>query len=270
MKAFRICIVIICSILLILTIINAKQYHNKLDNKEFYGVFIEKKYIETLKSTKSLRQAQLSTLSSKGKSHWITYEFHKTKNNKNLCTITNLHEGYYNPYILRKLNQDNEYIFYFYVSSSSYDSIYITKKPDYYIFHKKNGRGSFYIDTMIKVLSYNSRNMKDDELFKEYFYNFINSIVIEGTYYDSKNRKFVFTKDRKAIWPDKRFSYTLGIDFLEGNTAEFIVIKNNDTKEKRFYYQWYKNKLYIYSKEPLIKNNLLHVLTPGVNWFWWK
>lgn len=251
--------------------ISAEEINKDGIAKEFYGIYIEKNYFETLKKTKSLAQSQLYSMKNsqisqnidiaRNKSGDITYILFNTKNNESFCFISNMIDGIYGQFLIKSISPDI-YLFSC-IGDEYYDSVFINKKNDFYIFEIKDNENEIFIDTMIKVTDYKSTLKIEESEGSELLDDYVNSIILEGRYVDSLNKEYTFTSDRKAIWPNARFTYSFTYDLLYGNNSDFIEVEMEPNNNLLYYfYKWEKNKLYFYSKEPLTKENQILELTP--------
>ena len=82
--------------------------------------------------------------------------------------------------------------------------------------------------------------------------DYINFVLLVGTYTDQNGRTFTFHQSGKAEWPDKSFSYKVSLDsFLSAMSwcEYFYVIGEKDEEGQRIRYpfKWLNNKLYIYN-----------------------
>jgi hypothetical protein len=71
----------------------------------------------------------------------------------------------------------------------------------------------------------------------------VNRWVLLGSYRDEKGRRFTFTSDGQAQWPDKRFSYEVSLDPTQAR-CEYLYRK--DKPDERYGVSWRGGKLYLY------------------------
>ncbi|MDP2982182.1 MAG: hypothetical protein Q8O92_02485 [Candidatus Latescibacter sp.] len=77
---------------------------------------------------------------------------------------------------------------------------------------------------------------------------FVNRIVLAGTYTDTSGRRFLFTDDSEAKWPNKTFIYEIGLDCVLAHCDHFSIPAEKDTKGAKFYaYERKNDKLYLYN-----------------------
>ena len=105
--------------------------------------------------------------------------------------------------------------------------------------------------------------------------DYINYVLLVGTYSDQNGNTFTFHHSGKAKWPNKSFSYKVSLDtFLSilSSCDYFFVIGERNREGDRLCYpfKWLNNKLYIYdtyydppgtdSLQP--KKEPMYILTP--------
>jgi len=80
--------------------------------------------------------------------------------------------------------------------------------------------------------------------------NWTNEQLLAGEYTDQRGRKYLFTGDEEARWPDRTFSYRMELDIKHSlaPNCDFIRVKD---KEEYIGYRWDGNKLLICHPEIL-------------------
>jgi hypothetical protein len=74
--------------------------------------------------------------------------------------------------------------------------------------------------------------------------NVINRRVLEGRYTDERGRLFLFNKDLTAVWPGKKFKYTICIDIMSDVDC-FYEVDEKGRGLNRFLFEWKINSLVI-------------------------
>lgn len=102
--------------------------------------------------------------------------------------------------------------------------------------------------------TYSGRNKRVTESFVRVMPDvatFINKILISGRYTDKKKRTFIFTESGSAKWPDKAFRYRIRLDSLmwPEHCDSFIVVDEKGRYADppiTYGYSWTNGNLYIY------------------------
>lgn len=78
---------------------------------------------------------------------------------------------------------------------------------------------------------------------------FINESTIAGSYIDNKNKKYIFTSDGVAKWPNKEFKYKIQTDMIFQSCDYFLELNDKNANQKEIMYSFeFKNKqLLIYN-----------------------
>lgn len=90
-------------------------------------------------------------------------------------------------------------------------------------------------------------NSSGAEEHADVLHRYVNQRVLAGTYRDEPGRSFIFTEDEQAVWPDTSFTYSIGLDCtLIG--VDYIRAKGKK-RAKPIYYSfiWDQDRLKIYS-----------------------
>jgi len=131
--------------------------------------------------------------------------------------------------------------------------------------------GSSYFSESSKIEQYKISFVR----FKPPLEDYINYVLLVGTYSDKNGRTFTFHHPGKAKWPDKSFSYKISLDAYLSILSwcdYFVVIGERDIDGQLICYPftWQNNRLHIYTtynKFPgpdskLPKNEPTYILIP--------
>ena len=101
---------------------------------------------------------------------------------------------------------------------------------------------------------------------------YVNKIVIAGTYTDEKGQNYTFEEPGLAVWPEKTFKYVVGLDCF-WTRREFDYIEIFGEKYEKIYpmqygFEWKDNRLLIYEIQNVYHDTTkradepLYILTP--------
>ncbi|HDY89214.1 MAG TPA: hypothetical protein ENH82_14000 [bacterium] len=250
-------------------IVETEPAENCVSLDSLQGEWLNKKYIETLQLTKSPRKAVEGI-------YYTAFTILKDANSYKWGQLYNFHEGiYYNIIELLPTSEFNMY-------QIQYEPIYEPETPETveratytnnfliygkppineikWIFKPRYGypKGEEQRITFVRV------EPNIDE--------YVNRIVLAGTYFDKQGRIFVFSMTGDAEWPDKSYRYQVSLDTVLSDSDYFIVYIISDEEKKRsmiYAFEWQDNTLHIFNihfpeggdhikhdKEPL------YILTP--------
>ena len=57
---------------------------------------------------------------------------------------------------------------------------------------------------------------------------YVNRLVLEGTYKDGRGKTFIFGESGKAIWPEKSFNYRVRFDYIFADCDYIRLIDEMD------------------------------------------
>lgn len=218
---------------------------NTVSLENLQGEWLNKKYVEVLQSTKSPREAI----------NGIYYPAFKILNENGLyrwAQIYNFHEGI--TFNIIGLNPTPE--------SSLYQILF---EPIYEPETPKNYKRSTYTDTFIIL---GGKPVQEIEWIFEptdfYFSvelpipfvrvepninEYINRLVIAGTYMDEHGRKFVFKESGEAEFPEKSFKYKVMPSRGFSDCDYFYIPSEKDKKgiSKSYGFEWNNNRLLLYN-----------------------
>jgi len=91
--------------------------------------------------------------------------------------------------------------------------------------------------------------------------HYCNKVIIAGQYLDSLNRPYTFTADGQAIWPNKRFRYEFGLDFIFGDPDYLINFSEFDSTQRRWVsygFEWRRDTLLLFHQSEEADPPTLH------------
>jgi hypothetical protein len=194
------------------------------------GNWVRKKYLDSLRSTRSQFSEQPENVSISAKNNrlnWTTY-----------------HESSWRR-ILRIEPSDNNYVLvvgqWEVESPASSETLYVPFKPT--INHEGKIASIEFLDDSL-VSSKREPFIRLPVPLKEY----ANELLLLGRYVDRNGKQYSFSKEGVASWPDKSFSYELPLDSSEAGCDYF---QTDDPKEpgrwKRYGFKWKGDRLDLFT-----------------------
>ncbi len=164
------------------------------------GEWLNKKYIDKLKATKSPRLAVNGIVED-------SFSIKKKQGEYLLMVIYNFHEGgsYFKVTGLKQTTKKGVYNLIVQVPD------YTSEKNNKFTLIKKNSS-----DEILWTYESDHQKIKNTFIRVEPSVSvFVNRILLVGEYIDNKGRKFLFTESGKAIWPDNKFRYEIILDYVD-------------------------------------------------------
>jgi hypothetical protein len=242
----------VCFLLVTVGCADAQEKKTILD--DLVGDWINKTYVETLQKTKSPLESWQGI-------HRTAFNVKKTTSGYELGINFNFHEGGWDAMIdsLRSL------------AANTYAPVFISGQD---IDHDSENNRFLYPDGSPDTLTWLfTENDKEKRISfvrakpsKEVY---ANRIVLAGNYTDANGRKFGFTGDCRAEWPDTSFSYEIGLDVVQSHCDYIELIPHEGHPPYRFAFEWKNGFLTIYTTRISIDGvciergeKPLYILTP--------
>lgn len=201
--------------------------------KDLKGEWISKKYLEHITKNRSPQKAI-------NEHHYPAISIKEKGSSLQVMLIINFHEGVW--YEIKRVEVLSKGMLY---------NIYLSEvvgMPGYsysMIIEKKKNNNFF------KVSVHPDTDRRSYEITKEEYVkanpsveNVINRKVLEGRYTDERGRLFLFTKDLMAVWPEKKFKYTICTDIMSDVDC-FYEVDEKGRGLSRFLFEWKINSLVI-------------------------
>jgi hypothetical protein len=184
------------------------------------GIWVSEKYLASLKTNKT-------PFKGNPESFEINTEGKKLK-------WTNFHEGYWRN-IFAYGKEKNNYFLKVSEPESSSSNMELVR------FSIENGALIFSEGSIVEQI--NERFIKIPSDLSEY----ANKLILSGSYKDAEGKRYKFTEEGNAIWPELTFDYKLVLDSSEAGCPYINAnIKDNQGHPKRFGYKWGSEFLYIF------------------------
>ncbi|MFC1693936.1 hypothetical protein ACFL1R_10565 [Candidatus Latescibacterota bacterium] len=210
---------------------------------QLQGEWLNKKYIETLQLTKSPIKAVDGI-------YYTSFTIFKENNSYRWGQNYNFHEGIiFNIIELLPTFEPHNY-------QIVYEPIYEREPVDretycdtLYISGDKPFNEMEWIFTQIHGIPKGEKLRIPFVRVEPNIDEYVNRIVLAGTYTDKQGRTFVFSKSEEAQWPDKSFRYKVGLDYIF-ESCDFFWAYNDNDKYFPYAFSWQDDKLYIYNTYP--------------------
>ena len=242
--------------LLLMLACGAEPQAGKVTMESLLGDWLNKNYVASLKKTKSPLKSW------KGIYH-TSLRFTKEPTGYEWVVEFNFHEGLtYNIDGLRPTSVPNTYMLVF---NGDQDSMRETEN-DRIVYPDGSS------DALSWVFTLEGKEQRIQFIrVKPSMEAYVNRVVLAGNYTDISGRSFVFTDACEAKWPDKTFTYTIGLDCVLAHCDYFSIPAEKDgNRYLEYAFERKQGKLYLYSvhfaaeaPDFLVRDKKpLHVLTP--------
>lgn len=206
------------------------------------GVWLNEKYARVLQETLSPFQA-IQSLAENEPSAIVVNNFPKTT----ISLVYGMHDG-----VLRDvLSLDS-------MSSGSYHITYISSEKNTNR-RKINQHEEYFlpldtnhiqwidsINSTAQVVQF-IRVSTEAENYGEVIPQYIRKQVLDGSFEDGNKHVYTFDSTGLAVWPDKTFQFTIGIDFTFSDCDYFEVVgKRQNGYLLTYGYKWKDGKLYLF------------------------
>ena len=251
-------------------IVETEPAENCLRLDSLKGEWLNKKYIETVQLTKSPRKASEDI-------YYTAFIILKELDSYTWSQNYNFHEGItYRITGLRPASESNMY-------QIHYEPIYEPETPKTIERVTYTNIFLIYGKPPINEITWIFKPIygypKDEEQritfvrVEPNVHDYVNRIVLAGTYTDEKGRIFVFEESGRARWPDRHFDYKIGLDFVFSESNFIMILDDRDERgiPQTYGFEWRDNKLLIfkgkYSEESgfnefVREDNPVYILTP--------
>jgi hypothetical protein len=260
------------------------SYAQEVTLEQLQGEWINKVYVEKLKATRSPYQAVEDI-------YYACIVIEKVNDSFRFVKLYNFHIGpVYRVKEFKKVYGQSLY-------EIVYEPVYMSETPDW-LRRDFTDRFRVFVNSDITEIEWiftqeHSGSARDREQRIRLvradpdIYKFANTIALAGEYTDQSGRRFVFRNTdtaapygtyyssypSEAVWPDKSFRYTIGIDCVLERFDHFMMNErdeNNEIVYTTFGYVRADNILYIYNThDPEGKTGILkmdetpiYILTP--------
>ncbi len=192
------------------------------------GFWVNQEYINLLKTTKSPLKAA-KTLG------WYPFlRISKENHNKFLWKSADFHQGLEEEILdFVKLSQKN----YYGITSNEKNEI----------------QWYFYIEKFPVTVGIKCLNFKDGKAINfikvnaDNIYELANNLILSGVYQDDQEKKYVFNRQSKAIWPNDTFEYIINLDpSFDAVYDSFTVLNNEGLVKTNYSFEIKNNRLYLF------------------------
>lgn len=216
------------------------------------GEWLNKTYLEKLKSTRSPRKAADDI-------YQVSFKIKRKQGSYFMQIIYNFHESGEDLKITGLKQTSKKGVYDLIVGVSDY----AVEKNSNFIFLMKDGadeiQWSFEIDH--RKVRYSFVRIEPSVT------HFVKKLLLAGEYLDQNNRTFFFTDSGRAKWPDKKFRYEVNLDYVMGNDlcdSFFVIDEKGDLIRPPLFYgfSWENERLLIYGEDKKCnKSRPLYILT---------
>ncbi len=82
---------------------------------------------------------------------------------------------------------------------------------------------------------------------------YCNALLLAGKYHDSSGRQYTFSVDGRAVWPDRKFKYEVGLDYAFQEPDYLINLSEFDSAKMgwvAYAFRWQGDTLLLYHEMP--------------------